>query len=283
MNLLKSIITTALVHASYAGFSQYYIPSKPENITEQAYASGKQILISSYEQAKNLPYVAADYWNFAVAYYKMGQSKDSVYAFLEKSSLTERASFCEIVNMYHEKKEGINNTGMFQLIGDPYKLLVSGCETITSAPLMSAEEYARQQNLSEALILQLHQLQQADQRYRTPKYIPGEQSKLDSINLIQAEQLLTQHGYVGRSLAGQRYEHVLWMIIQHSNLNSQEKYLAMIHAAVQAGELSEAPLKMLLDRIYTQKTGKQIFGSQLNVPFADQSVIESVKERYLTK
>jgi hypothetical protein len=73
------------------------------------------------------------------------------------------------------------------------------------------------------------------------------------------------------------------MIIQHSNLNSQEKYLAMIHAAVQAGELSEAPLKMLLDRIYTKKTGKQIFGSQLNVPFADQSVIESVKERYLTQ
>jgi hypothetical protein len=184
MNILKSQIITALFTlAPSVCFSQYYIPSKPENITPQAYARGKQILINSYEQAKNSPYVAIDYWNFAVAYQIMGQPKDSVYAFLEKSSQTERVSFCEIINKYHQSR-AVDNTAMFQLIGEPYRVLVSGCETVQSEPMSTPEAYAHKQNLNEALVVQLHNMQQADQRYRTPKYIPGEQSKLDSINLI---------------------------------------------------------------------------------------------------
>jgi hypothetical protein len=37
---------------------------------------------------------------------------------------------------------------------------------------------------------------------------------------------------------------------------------------------------MLLDRIYSKKTGFQIFGSQVGVPFSDDRTIEEVKRKY---
>jgi len=210
----------------------------------------------------------------------MGQSKDSIFQLLEFSKANDQADFCEIVTVYAKHHGGIENTKMFQWIGEPFKTLASDCAPETTKILISAGEYASQFNLHPALIDQLQTIADHDKRYRAPDYIPEKQRPLDEINIKKVEAIISTYGYPGKSLAGDRYSAIVWAVIQHADLTSQEKYLPLIHEAVKKKELSAILLKMFIDRIYAKKTGQQIFGSQAGVAFTQGAVIDSVKNFY---
>jgi len=72
----------------------------------------------------------------------------------------------------------------------------------------------------------------------------------------------------------------MWAVIQHSNVEVMCKYLNVIEKAVKEDELSPDLLKLIVDRIYTEKYNFQIFGSQANIPMATQERIEQVKRKY---
>lgn len=72
----------------------------------------------------------------------------------------------------------------------------------------------------------------------------------------------------------------MWIVIQHGDLSMMETYLPAVHQAVVAGDVDAVPLKLLLDRIYTIKTRRHIFGSQSDVPLAPEDVRLSVAKAY---
>lgn len=84
----------------------------------------------------------------------------------------------------------------------------------------------------------------------------------------------------GRTLVGEKFQNVMWQVIQHSDLRYMEKYLPEIQKAVDRQEIKQGSLKYLLDRIASEKAGVQYFGSQVNVPFADKKVIDAIKKEY---
>lgn len=86
---------------------------------------------------------------------------------------------------------------------------------------------------------------------------------LDSINLIKVEKILNNRGWLGPETIGKQGNTTLFLVIQHSNLETQEKYLPMMREAVQNGNALGSSLASLEDRVAVKNGKKQIYGTQL--------------------
>lgn len=138
------------------------------------------------------------------------------------------------------------------------------------------EEYEK--DFDYDLIAKLDTIRDDDQKYRRQideieeKY--GKESeevkshwrlieKVDSINLIKVREILDNKGWLGANIIDNKGNTTLFLVIQHSDIGTQEKYLPMMKDAVEKGNASASGLAMLEDRIALRKGQKQIYGSQI--------------------
>lgn len=89
------------------------------------------------------------------------------------------------------------------------------------------------------------------------------QNEADSLNLVRVKAIIKEHGYPGKTMAGNRYGSTAFMVIQHSDLATQEEYLPLLTEAAEKGELSKSSLALLIDRIRVRNDQPQIYGSQV--------------------
>ena len=85
----------------------------------------------------------------------------------------------------------------------------------------------------------------------------------DSINIIKIKKILDEHGWLGADIIGNQGNTTLFLVIQHSDLETQEKYLPMMREAVKKGNAKAYNLAFLEDRVALRKGEKQIYGSQI--------------------
>ena len=85
----------------------------------------------------------------------------------------------------------------------------------------------------------------------------------DSINLVKVEAILEEKGWLGADVIGGKGNQTLFLVIQHSSLEKQEKYLPRMREAVRNGNANAASLALLEDRVALGKGEKQIYGSQI--------------------
>lgn len=85
---------------------------------------------------------------------------------------------------------------------------------------------------------------------------------IDSCNLVQVKALITKYGWMGKNLIG-HYNRVLFLVIQHADLATQENYFPLLQESVDKGESSQSDAAMLQDRILMRQGKKQIYGSQV--------------------
>lgn len=88
-------------------------------------------------------------------------------------------------------------------------------------------------------------------------------SEKDSINLIKIQKILDERGWLGQDVIGGKGNTTLFLVIQHSPLEIQEKYLPMMREAVDKNNARASSLALLEDRVAMRKGGKQIYGSQI--------------------
>ena len=88
-------------------------------------------------------------------------------------------------------------------------------------------------------------------------------NKTDSINLIKVKQILDERGWLGADVIGSQGNSTLFLVIQHADLETQEKYLPMMREAVKKGNAYGWDLALLEDRVALRKGEKQIYGSQI--------------------
>jgi len=86
------------------------------------------------------------------------------------------------------------------------------------------------------------------------------QSRIDSINLIRTEKIIKTYGYPGSSLVGKPTNEAVFYIIQHSP--KIQTYFPLIKQAGQNSELSLSLSAMMEDRLLTQQSKPQIYGTQ---------------------
>ena len=87
--------------------------------------------------------------------------------------------------------------------------------------------------------------------------------KQDSINLITVESILAEHGWLGADVVGHEGNLTLWLVIQHSDIDTQEKYLPMMRDAFEKGNARADDLAYLEDRVAVRQGRKQLYGTQL--------------------
>lgn len=111
--------------------------------------------------------------------------------------------------------------------------------------------------------IQLENIFARDQKTRTKGDSTANMKFIDSCNLFQVEKLIDLYGWPGKSFVGAKGNLTVFLVIQHSNLATQEKYLPLMQASVENGESSKASLALLIDRVLMGQGKKQIYGSQV--------------------
>ncbi|ANH81370.1 hypothetical protein A8C56_10580 [Niabella ginsenosidivorans] len=116
--------------------------------------------------------------------------------------------------------------------------------------------------------------QQIRRQYITAQKEFGHQSKQvdslgnimmykDSINLIKVTDILDKYGWVGADKVGGKANQTLFLVIQHADLKTQQKYLPMMREAVKNKNAGNSALALLEDRVALGEGRKQIYGSQI--------------------
>jgi len=85
----------------------------------------------------------------------------------------------------------------------------------------------------------------------------------DSSNLTIVEQIIEKHGWLSTEEIGSTANSTLFLVIQHSNQETQEKYLPMMRQAVRDGKANSRSLALLEDRVGLGKGELQVYGSQI--------------------
>ena len=85
----------------------------------------------------------------------------------------------------------------------------------------------------------------------------------DSSNLVQVECLIATYGWPGKHFVGAKGNYTIFLVIQHADLKTQEKYLPMFSKSVADSESRACDLAYLQDRILMREEKKQIYGSQV--------------------
>lgn len=114
-----------------------------------------------------------------------------------------------------------------------------------------------------AIKAELNAILDRDQKTRKGSDSTAFRSYLDSCNLVQVEKLISKYGWLGKSFVGVRGNQTVFLVIQHSDLETQEKYLPVMQRSVDEGESNASDLALLQDRVLMRQGKKQIYGSQV--------------------
>jgi hypothetical protein len=88
------------------------------------------------------------------------------------------------------------------------------------------------------------------------------QHELDYVNQKKIRAIINEYGYPGKTLVGEKYKNVAFLVIQHADLEMQEEFFPLLFEEAKKDELDRLPILMLVDRIHLKKYGKQIHRSQ---------------------
>ncbi len=85
----------------------------------------------------------------------------------------------------------------------------------------------------------------------------------DSINLIKVSAIIDKYGWLGSAEIGDDGNSTLFIVIQHADIKTQEKYLPLMRNAVKNGKAKARSLALLEDRVALREGKKQIYGTQI--------------------
>jgi hypothetical protein len=105
----------------------------------------------------------------------------------------------------------------------------------------------------------------------------------DSFNLIEVSAILDKYGWLGPMVVGGTGNNTLFLVIQHSDLKTQEKYLPMMKDAVAKNNAYPSQLALLIDRIEMRNGRPQVYGSQINTKDGKNVVYEIIDEKNVNK
>ena len=113
-----------------------------------------------------------------------------------------------------------------------------------------------------ALREQLRSMVKEDQDARMAFNVP-QMDAVDQKNRPVILEIFGKYGWITRPLAGKDAAHDFWLLVQHQNLDLQERLLAALESAARAGEASMKDYAYLYDRVQVGQGKPQHWGSQV--------------------
>ncbi len=256
-----------------------YEPIKRYNVSDKDF-EWAQFVISETKKSVNDKeghYNVAHYWNITTAFDKLDETKENLKLVFIKMANSEGG--CKYVTSFKDKIKFDDK------IPELYNEYYVSCSNKPEAKELDIEHYIRDNKLNTSLVKLIKTINLNDVKYRDSdeQTYRTKQPNLDKVNQKLIDSLYNVHEqYIGKTLVGKEFEFVMWAVIQHSNPEMMEKYLPIVHQAVNHNELDKTPLKMLIDRYYGLKYGYQVFGSQSGFGFemADDETRNEIIAKY---
>jgi len=155
--------------------------------------------------------------------------------------------------------------------------------------IMKANAAKLEENYNWDLVNELRTVHEEDQKYRRQlrdvrkehgndseevKALWETINEKDAINLEKVTKIIDEHGWLGSDIISKEGNSALFLVIQHSDLETQVKYLPMMREAVKAGNARASSLALLEDRTALGLGKKQIYGSQIGTdPDTDEHYV----------
>jgi len=283
--LLAGILTAqpGFTTAEFESQALAYSPIQRAGVSDESFDFGQMVLSETVRQTKNNPrdFTRTDYFNVLTALISLQEPEVAIKLAWQKFVASDGS--CEYLTS-DRFKDGFLSKDLPDYITTAWAEAEATCVrngNIGVKPRPDPETYAAENELDVTLLKQIAKITEDDQRYRKGTYEPEKQTPLDRKNERLIDELYARYGtYLGTSLVGEAYNSVMWAVIQHSRPATMERYLPVVHAAVRAGELGEGPLRMLIDRVQVNKTGKQVFGSQVGVPLLPEADRKRIERLY---
>ncbi|MBK9980883.1 MAG: hypothetical protein IPP15_00420 [Saprospiraceae bacterium] len=115
------------------------------------------------------------------------------------------------------------------------------------------------------IIRQLNAIYERDQKTRANGDSIAYIDYIDSCNLAQVERIIALYGWPGKSFISATGNYTIFLVIQHADLATQEKYFPLFQKSVDDGESRAMDMAYLQDRILMRQGKKQVYGSQVVV------------------
>ena len=259
--------TTTLLHAQD---QQAYrdLVDRAWQLYEAGDHAGSASAYSQAFEALGWKGTANDRYNAACSYALAGVP-DS--AFFHLYRVAGKMDYANVVHM-------TNDTDLGSLHGDArWQPLVE---------LVQANKDRLEANFDKPLVAQLDSIFEADQALRREvepmlsRYgndSPEMQdlwrriAAKDSANLAAVSRILDERGWLGADVIGGRGNMTLFLVVQHADLATQEKYLPLMREAVRDGRAQGSSLALLEDRVALRQGRRQTYGSQIGTDPADGS------------
>src|ERR687894_1741011 len=132
--------------------------------------------------------------------------------------------------------------------------------------------------MDRVLAAELARMADEDQRFRSRLQGDGnefvrridlesrmEAQRIDVSNTDRLRDIVSEHGWPGRSLVGEGGAHHAWLIAQHADrqLDFQREALELLADAVSRGEAAQRDLAYLTDRVRLNEGREQVYGTQI--------------------
>jgi len=132
------------------------------------------------------------------------------------------------------------------------------------------------------LVPVLKDIHQSDQKNREPG--ANYDRWVDLKNTEYVVNLLEQCGMPTKSELPMEQISTIWLVIQHSLLKYQKKYIPIFKEAAQNGDLSHGKVAMMEDRILLREEKPQIYGTQIRGNKKDgPSLYDVINPEYLNQ
>ncbi|HEY0944640.1 MAG TPA: DUF6624 domain-containing protein [Opitutaceae bacterium] len=99
-----------------------------------------------------------------------------------------------------------------------------------------------------------------------------EMQRVDLQHTERLSAIVAEHGWPGRSLVGEDAASKAWLLVQHCELEFQERCLPVIERAMTAGEIQGRDYAGLVDRVRMRRGEPQVYGTQLRTCDGETSV-----------
>jgi hypothetical protein len=166
----------------------------------------------------------------------------------------------------------------------PWKFFVSGSlailaavgctRTQSRAAVSTAAEVGRIEPREPALRDELLAMMAKDQELRTAlgesnftdKAIMEELNAVDHANTARMKDIVAAHGFPGRRLVGEDGARAAWLLVQHADreVAFQRECLDQMESLADRGEVSQADLAYLTDRVLVNEGKPQRYGTQFH-------------------
>lgn len=115
-------------------------------------------------------------------------------------------------------------------------------------------------------ITDLEAMGESDQRHRSMHSMDDAawalQTPIDEANMARLAKIIEQYGWPGARFAGTLGSRNAFLVLQHADLESQQKYLPLVRNAVDKKDALASELAMLEDRVRVDRGQPQIYGTQ---------------------